>query len=667
LAKPTISLCMIVKDEEENLPRCLNSVKDVVDEIIIVDTGSSDKTVEIAKEFGAKILHHKWKGDFSAARNVSLEPATGDWILWLDADEELVPEDAHKFRNLLRGKKHDAFYVTEYNFMGDGSSQTDVVVSMPLRIFRNKKEYRFSRPIHEQIVPSIVKTGGRVAISNIRVNHYGYMKEAVAGKEKIKRNIDIILKDLKDNPKDSFAHFNLGIEYQRLKDFEKAIFQFQKAYRYLGDMKVEYAPLILRNLVASLKMAEYYDDALKVIDDALKIFSDFTDLEFIRGLIYTEQNKYYLAIDSFRRCLSMGEAPAIYVTQQGFGSYRAWSGLGTAYMAMGCNEEAVIAFKNALKTNPCDAVTITNMGKFLLAHENVDDIKRFLEGLVDLSSEDVLMAMASLFCDEGYADEASVYLDEAKKLYPHSMRVQVTEANCLVNRGEFKKALSIFKLIPENNPEYFASKIKTVIISCALGDFKTAKELVKEINESLAEANNFIEALVEVTENGSTKVAFSPGKRKENLSFLEEVLSFFLKLELFEVFEAALNLYDALGISSAEKSLRLGKLLYKRGYKELAAEELLKACDAGKGDAETYFMLGKTCEEKDMLEDAKVFYYHSLKENPKQLHPYTALAKIHNTLEEKQEVVGILQEGVRNLPDSEILRETLRTIQSVSF
>src|SRR5204863_5400745 len=87
-ALPRLSLCMIVKNEERFLRNCLESVKDIVDEMVIVDTGSTDSTLDIAREYGAKVIPHVWKDDFSEARNVSLDHATGDWALWLDADEE---------------------------------------------------------------------------------------------------------------------------------------------------------------------------------------------------------------------------------------------------------------------------------------------------------------------------------------------------------------------------------------------------------------------------------------------------------------------------------------------------------------------------------------------------------------------------------------------------
>src|SRR5918997_4758595 len=143
----TLSLCMIVKDEEEMLPRTLEAVKPAVDEIIVVDTGSTDRTVEIAESFGAKVLHHEWTGDFAAARNVSIDAATGDWILYLDADEVLVAEDAPRLRELTGQTWREAFYLVETNFTGDIEDGT-AVTHNAMRVFRNRPEYRFDGRLH---------------------------------------------------------------------------------------------------------------------------------------------------------------------------------------------------------------------------------------------------------------------------------------------------------------------------------------------------------------------------------------------------------------------------------------------------------------------------------------------------------------------------------------
>ena len=105
----------------EMLPGCLSAIRDAVDEIVIVDTGSTDRTVEIAESFGARVLHFPWNGSFSDARNVGHEAATSDWIIYLDADEHLVPEDAAELRALTQRTWREAFYVVLTNYTGGAS------------------------------------------------------------------------------------------------------------------------------------------------------------------------------------------------------------------------------------------------------------------------------------------------------------------------------------------------------------------------------------------------------------------------------------------------------------------------------------------------------------------------------------------------------------------
>src|SRR3989338_5048832 len=169
MPKQTISLCMITKNEEGNLEYCLNSTKNIADEIVIVDTGSTDKTKAIAKKFNAKIFDFKWVDDFSAARNESLKHAAKEWILILDADEILGEDSVNKVKELTKDKENDAFSFIQKNYTNDSSiagfvseehKKNDGVYSgwygsLIVRMFRNKKGYEFSGTVHELVEPSI--------------------------------------------------------------------------------------------------------------------------------------------------------------------------------------------------------------------------------------------------------------------------------------------------------------------------------------------------------------------------------------------------------------------------------------------------------------------------------------------------------------------------------
>ena len=202
----SISQCMIVKNEEKNIRRALSWAKEIVQEQVVVDTGSTDRTVEIAASMGAKIFHFEWCDDFSAAKNYAIEQATGDWIAFLDADEYFTPEDARKLPEVIR--------TAEKNFSQNGTP--DVIratwaqlndegkvfaVSEQDRIFRNKKDVRYRKPIHEVLA----STRGRDlqlvdATEALSIMHTGYFRSVIA--EKGKRNVPLLKKAVNNDPDD---------------------------------------------------------------------------------------------------------------------------------------------------------------------------------------------------------------------------------------------------------------------------------------------------------------------------------------------------------------------------------------------------------------------------------------------------------------------------------
>jgi len=166
---------MIVKDEELLLEEALRSVFEVVDEMVVVDTGSTDGTVTIAERWGARVLYHPWQDDFSAARNVSLRATTGDWILVLDADEQLDPAGRARLRSLLRRADEGSplgYTVEVPDYYAEGGRYHLTVC----RLFRNRPEIHFSGRVYESVLPSIRQLGGEVAASGIVLTHHSHRK-----------------------------------------------------------------------------------------------------------------------------------------------------------------------------------------------------------------------------------------------------------------------------------------------------------------------------------------------------------------------------------------------------------------------------------------------------------------------------------------------------------
>ena len=186
LNKPILSLCMIVKNEKENLPRCLASAKPYVDEMIVVDTGSQDGTAEIALSYGAKVSHFEWCDDFSAARNYSISLASGDWILLLDADEELVVE-TENFKQQLADNKE----LLGYALVREDFNVTNIIGGFHGRLFRNLPNLRYVNRFHEQLKYED-KNLVYGKLEGIKIIHYGNFEEEKVLKKAANRDIPIL-------------------------------------------------------------------------------------------------------------------------------------------------------------------------------------------------------------------------------------------------------------------------------------------------------------------------------------------------------------------------------------------------------------------------------------------------------------------------------------------
>ncbi len=226
---PLLSLVMIVRDEAADLPRCLASVAGVVDELVVVDTGSSDDTVAIATAAGARVIHEPWADDFAAARNTGLDAATGTWILHLDADEELPAATGRALRPALDrlDADADAVAVTMRNLSppGDPVAHHDTPL---VRLFRNRPAHRYEGRIHEHVAASVVAAGGRVVqAADLVVVHHGYARSTVQGGEnRDVRNLRLLELALGEEPDDPHLLFQYGRQLKsaaRWSDAERAL------------------------------------------------------------------------------------------------------------------------------------------------------------------------------------------------------------------------------------------------------------------------------------------------------------------------------------------------------------------------------------------------------------------------------------------------------------
>ncbi|MBX3042507.1 MAG: glycosyltransferase [Candidatus Kapabacteria bacterium] len=224
---PLLTLCMIVKNESQNLPNCIESARHIVDEIIIIDTGSDDNTIETAKSFNCQVYNFQWNNDFSSARNESLKYAKGKWILYLDADEIIEISDIYRFRQFIINMSEDVGGINCIIESQVNKSRSDTEIQRGLypRLFRNYAFpfVRFEGKVHEQVNYSLISLNKQIINSDILIKHYGYSGSDEMIESKIKRNMKLLQKQLDENPDDSYALFHLAqtyIKQQRLEDAE---------------------------------------------------------------------------------------------------------------------------------------------------------------------------------------------------------------------------------------------------------------------------------------------------------------------------------------------------------------------------------------------------------------------------------------------------------------
>ena len=248
-----ISLCMIVKDEAARLPGCLDSVSSVVDEIVIVDTGSTDDTVALARARGARVVRWAWRDDFSAARNDSLRHSRGDWALVLDADERLA-HGAPTVREAVAATGADGLDCRLVSVLPPGEP-SPTIAAWYCRLFRRRAGVCFEGRVHEQIAPSIVRAGGRIARSAVNVMHLGYATPSPA---KVARNLRLLRQQLAERPGHAFTLLSLGLTLSTAGEWREASDVFERA--------VIATPPLSRDLraVAWMKLAEAIDYAIAI-------------------------------------------------------------------------------------------------------------------------------------------------------------------------------------------------------------------------------------------------------------------------------------------------------------------------------------------------------------------------------------------------------------------
>jgi glycosyltransferase involved in cell wall biosynthesis len=379
-SKPAISLCMIVKNEERYLDNCLKSIKDMAGEIVIVDTGSNDRTVEIAKKYTDKIYFHPWKESFSEARNHCLKYATGDWIFQMDADEELIQKDIPVLMAAIQDKELDAVMVQIVSKFQEGKREA---VHSFERIFRNNGLIHYEGRVHERLVG--IQTA---KVFPIRLIHYGYDLNKAQSRTKFERNVSLLKRDLKEKPEDPMIYHYLGCSYIGHGMWKESLNNSLMAIRLAeagNDLNMIYlwshynAALSYYSL-KELNMAE------EIGMSALKKYPHHIDAHFILSLVYFDQKQWPRLIkhgnEYLRLLKNFEESPEMFgnlVTNSVGEAWNVKALMGMAYFETGQSNRSEKTFEEAIAGAPEPFVALRAIGIFLYNSKYPENAFKYLK------------------------------------------------------------------------------------------------------------------------------------------------------------------------------------------------------------------------------------------------------------------------------------------------
>lgn len=506
---------MIVKNEEKNIVNCLDRALGVVDEAIIVDTGSTDKTKELleeryARDSRVKIIEHIWEDDFSKARNKFLEYATGDWILVLDADERLFC-DRKRLEEFLNSREDKAYIIPIYNIM----DRDNITISSTMtRLYRNDNP-SYEGAVHEQIL-----IDGKILIPDIvdgdicKIYHYGYTGSVFKEKGKQERNMDIIKAQIEEEPNVPFHWYNKGVMEMCQENYDTAIDDFIKSHTLTNKTRMAFHDDLVIRLIQCMVIEKKYKMAIQFIKTVANdpYIGKIPDIYYYCGIAYANIKKYPLAIKNFRKAIETGEYEKG-TSKYGAGSFLPKNEWAKVLLFQEMKEAAIEKYKEAV----FDKNNVNKQGlnelKYLLQEENrIDELNQLEEALSDNKKKDDSLKISLLdnpdfdkyksgvkeniktLVESGLLKEAKEAIEEYEKIVKDDIDIYSIKGVIAMMEGDMNKAEAILKEglnVDETNFDllynlaylYQSNGLNELAIECYKKALQNAK---KESNENEA-------------------------------------------------------------------------------------------------------------------------------------------------------------------------------------
>jgi GT2 family glycosyltransferase/tetratricopeptide (TPR) repeat protein len=455
-AAPRLSVCLIARNEEKFLPQCLESVRGLAEQIVVVDTGSTDRTIEIAKEHGAEVFHFSWCDDFSAARNVALENAHSDWVLMLDADEVLLPESHDRIRKLMNERSVMAWRLPIIDV-----GREDEGCSYVPRLFRNAPALFYVGRVHEQVFGSIEVVrepwglGNRLGDGVLR--HYGYTQAVVRDRNKIERNLKLLEKAIHELPDEPSLLMNYGLELVRSGRREDGLQQYFLAYSLMSELPdaqvvPECREMLLTQISTHLLADNRLEEIVRILSSSLARKGGLTgSLHFTLGLALMRLEKYAEAGDEMRRCIAKRDQPALAPINKEIRGIGPRHCLAMCLAKAGRHQEANQAFLDAITEAPKSKPVRLDYAKYLITQLKPVEALQLLHGVIAESPNDdtvwKLGAEVALSRPE-FIEVAEDWTAEARRHLPEDRVIRSQAAEALMLAGKLEEARDLWRPLP---------------------------------------------------------------------------------------------------------------------------------------------------------------------------------------------------------------------------
>lgn len=334
-----VSVCIIAKNEEKNIVKCLRALHKHPFEIVVADTGSTDRTKELAEKYADKIVDFPWVNDFSAARNFCISQASHDWILTMDCDEFVEELNFSEMQKLIELYPYAIGRLTRDNICYGKDKSIIHTTDLVERLFR-RDYYHYEGTIHEQLV-RIDGSEGYAFEFPLHITHTGYFGDDNDLEKKAQRNIDLLEETLRHNPEDPYLYYQLGEAYKLKNDYETAYSYFDKGFYLEVDESLEYVQRMIVSYGYCLLYTNRIEKALSLAN-VYDSFSDIADYVFLMGNIYLKARLNDKALMEFLKATTL-----VKHFDEGTNSYRANYNIGCIYEAYGQKDKALLYYKKA--------------------------------------------------------------------------------------------------------------------------------------------------------------------------------------------------------------------------------------------------------------------------------------------------------------------------------